>query len=230
MGIYPEEPLDPQVYQVRVPWLLCAKNNRDISSGDFVVHEDRKRGRPALEQPDVAYFNTVFEDEPVVLLWLNTWCFSPKRSPTVTWDVSVSLTSLQSTRSKFYPAMVDLGRVQETQAWPEGAEPAKNRFDIVAASWLAFPRNLTGIDGGVFAFRNPKLVKTNVGEQGRQRFGRGKFTKAPKVFFGLKGFHTSIAATSSRQESGSTCPISIRMALTGASRRGWEWVRWVWLR
>ena len=178
--------VNPQVFGVKIPWLLFPKSNRDISADVFVARDDRKRGRASLEQPDVAYFSRVFEDEPVVLLWLNSWCFFPKRPAAGVWDVSVSLTSLQSTRAKFYPAVADLGRVQDPQT--READAANNRPALVVGSWLAFPRNLTGVDGGVFAFRNPKLVKTNVGDQGRQRFGRGKFKTTPQVFFGLKGF------------------------------------------
>ncbi len=185
----PPTPVSPQVFGVKIPWLLFPKSNRDISAGIFFARDDRKRGRASLEQPDVAYFSRTFEDEPVVLQWLNSWCFFPKRPATAAWDVSVSLTSLQSTRAKFYPTVADLGRVQDPQA--KESDAANSRPALVVGSWLAFPRNLTGVDGGVFAFRNPKLVKTNVGEQGRQRFGRGKFKNTPQVFFGLKGFRYS---------------------------------------
>lgn len=182
----PPMPVNPQVFGIKIPWLLFPKSNRDLSAGIFIARDDKKVGRPSLESPDVAYFNSVLEDEPVVLLWLNSWCFFPKRPAAGIWDASVSLTTLQSTRSKFYPAVADLGRVQDPQA--RASDAANSRPAMVTGSWLAFPRNLTGVDGGVIAFRNPKLVKTNVGDQGRQRFGRGKFKTTPQVFFGLKGF------------------------------------------
>ncbi|KAK1749598.1 hypothetical protein QBC47DRAFT_418824 [Echria macrotheca] len=177
-------PLEKQIFNNIVKWIALPFNSKEFTVGTGRWELKTPETKPSLTQR--CTFSRRLEDDPIVLSWLTGWRFYAY-STVEKWAGSVSASAKNPSRDGFDLVIDDIGAYQDGNGTP-ATEGQMWRPLFASAQWVAFPRNLTGIDGGTVEFLNldgrSEVTKTS----GRTSFRGGAFTKTPTIWFALSGF------------------------------------------
>ena len=211
--------MERQIFRVVVKWLALPFNSKEFTVGSARWQKDTAKDA-ALSLMQTCTFPKTLEDDPIVLTWLTGWRFN-SWSNIDKWSGSASASVANITRDNFVLSIDDIGALGPDNA---SLYSQKSKPLFVAAQWVAFPRNLTGIDGGTVEFLNLEGKTDKKKVTGRANFRGGAFTKPPTIWFALSAFKYKHTSSTSR-----SVP---RMKMTyegGADLSGFNWGIETWL-
>jgi len=212
--------MEKQIFWIAVKWIAIPFNSKEFSIGSARWQKDAAKNNGKLSLAQQCSFPTTLEDDPIVLTWLTGWRFNSWSSADK-WSGSVSASVSNPTRDGFVLDIDDIGALGDDNSKAYATKESPKPL-FAAAQWLAFPRNLTGVDGGTVEFLNLEGKPDKKSSSGRTTFRGGAFTKPPMLWFAVSAFrYKHTGATKS-------CP-RFKMVYNGdADTNGFDWSITTW--